>query len=141
MAQTKRAWLSRSLAMVGSTVLRIVASMADRRPEMQKPGKMAQKRQSYFAVGVGVRFPGEMAVVEDEVSEARAVSPEGGDGEMSATGAGEGIVMGGLVLSAMTWGLLPDMIDAVYIYVQHESHFLTNAICRIKDKYVPQRYR
>ena len=110
MAQTKRAWLSRSLAIVGSTVLRIVASMADRSPEMQKPGKMAQKRQSYFAVGGGLISPGEMAVVEEEVSETRAVSPEGGDGEMSATGADEGIVMGGLAVSAIAWILLPDML-------------------------------
>lgn len=96
-------------------MLRIVASMADRKPEMQKPGKMAQKRQSYFAVVGGGRLLGEMVVVEEEVSETEGGLSEGGDGETSATGAGEGIVMGGLGLSAIAWVLLPERIDAVCI--------------------------
>lgn len=91
--------------------------MADRRPATQRPGKMAQKRQSYFAVAGGDRLSGEMAVEEEEedVSETEGGSSASGDGETSATGAGEGMVMGGLGLSAIAWGLRPELIDVVWI--------------------------
>ena len=104
-------------------------------PEMQKPGKMAQKRQSYFAAVGGGRVLGEMAAVEEALSETR---PEGGDGETSATGAAEGMVMGGLDVSAIASVLQPEKIDAVRITLQHEislSH-ARSVVSRIK--HIPQ---